>query len=91
MAKIINFSFVLVLLISVTIMNGYNVEGGGRGSYQMEKDDSIYNSQKTIPNPIIDCVILFKLCYFVSPTFCAQYYKMCTIPNPPPTSAQSLP
>jgi len=89
MAKIINVSFVLVLLVGVTIMNGYNVQGGGRGSYQMEKDDSIYNSQKT--TPIIDCAILFKLCVFVSPTFCPQYYKMCTIPSPTPTPTQSLP
>jgi len=90
MAKIINVSFVLVLLVGVTIMNGYNVEGGGRGSYQMKKDDSIYNSQKT--TPIIECVILFKLCFFVSPTFCPQYYKMCTPPTPThPTPAQSLP
>jgi hypothetical protein len=75
MAKVINVSLVLIILIVVVIINdSYCVEGVGlRGKYHL-KDDHVLE----IP-PGIDCGDLYKLCEHVDPAkYCFLYIKYCT-------------
>jgi len=72
-------SLVLVLIV-VTILNGYSAEGVGRVN-QLEKDDHVYESQKLIsaePDPDPDCSGLYNMC-LNDPNICAYYRSVCPL------------
>jgi hypothetical protein len=79
MANTTTALFVLILLI-VTTLNGFNVEGATRGN-QQKKDDIIYKSDKTF-----GCAYWYYSCMFLH-IYCDEYNKYCAPPttNAPPT------
>jgi hypothetical protein len=87
MAKI-TASFVILILLVVTIMNGYNVEGAGRGN-KLKNDGDVFKNEKTF-----ECIILWKGCViFHIPSYCVEYNKYCTLSgmNASPPQAQTHP
>jgi hypothetical protein len=88
MAKI-TASFVILIFLVATIMNGYNVEGAGRGN-KLKNDDDVFKNVKTF-----ECIIYWKMCFFFRiPISCSLYNQYC-IPhegmNASPPQAQTLP
>jgi hypothetical protein len=84
MAKI---SFVILILLVVTIMNGYNVEGAGRGN-KLKNDGDVFKNVKTF-----DCIFYWKMCIFFHIPSSFSMYHYCTPQgmNASPPQAQTLP
>jgi hypothetical protein len=67
-------SVVLFLIVVVTIMNGYKIEGGGRGSYQLGN------------GLVMDCNRLRELCHRIQElevviNWCIMYCHNCPHPE----------
>ena len=71
-------SLVLVLLV-VTILNGYSAEGVGRDD-ELGKYDHVYESQKAFLPPRISCSLLHDWC-LLNPDVCLYYQQYCPQPN----------
>jgi hypothetical protein len=87
MAKI-SASFVILILLVVTIMNGYNVEGAGRGN-KLKNDGDVFKNVKTF-----GCILFWKGCFFFHiPSDCSMYNQYCTLQgiNAPPQGMNASP
>jgi hypothetical protein len=75
MAKI-TASLILVVLVMTFVLNGYGVDGAGRGNINdLEKNGvGVHNSQKWW---LFDCLFLYKKCMIDDFKSCPNYLNKC--------------
>ncbi|GAU37997.1 hypothetical protein TSUD_205370 [Trifolium subterraneum] len=85
-------AFLVLVLLVVAILNGYSVEGAGRGNH-LEKDDPVYKSQKATPSLWMQNFLFWDpICARCEndPTGClGDYLKWCPNKDLQPTAAKT--